>query len=136
MIRETALPESRSLRDGVVERTIAPARVKVLSLLPDGMHVTTAMVATYFQVGIKAIESLVVDHRQELESNSYQVLTGAELTSFQGGQWNSITLAGPRALLPAHRPQRRHAAPGQRSRTSGAYVPARHGVHHPHGACG
>ena len=34
------------------------------------MHVTTAMVATYFQVGIKAIRSLVVDNRAELEASA------------------------------------------------------------------
>jgi hypothetical protein len=34
-------------------------------------------------VGAKAIESLVLDHRQEMEANGYRVLTGAELTSFK-----------------------------------------------------
>lgn len=83
VINDAVLLESRSLRASIVERTEALDRVKVLSLLPDGMHVTTAMVAAYFQVGIKAIESLVVDHRQELEANGYRVLTGTELTSFK-----------------------------------------------------
>lgn len=71
------------MRDGVAERTEALDRVKGLSLLPDGMHVTTAMVAAYFEVGLKAIESVVVDHRAELEGNGYRVLSGAELTSFK-----------------------------------------------------
>ncbi|MBA2945351.1 restriction endonuclease [Streptomyces sp. PSKA28] len=83
MINETALLESKSLRDSVLDRTEVLDRVKALSLLPDGMHVTTAMVAAYFQVGIKAIESLVVDHREEMTANGYRVLTGPELTSFK-----------------------------------------------------
>ncbi|WP_344524262.1 restriction endonuclease [Streptomyces albiaxialis] len=58
-------------------------RVKTLTLLPDDLHMTTRMVAAYFGVGIKAIRSLVVDHRQELEANGYRVLTGAELSSFK-----------------------------------------------------
>jgi HJR/Mrr/RecB family endonuclease len=82
-IDEAALLESRSLRDSVAERAEVLDRVKVLTLLPDGMHVTSAMVASYFQVGIKAIRSLVVDHREELEGNGYRVLTGTELSSFK-----------------------------------------------------
>jgi hypothetical protein len=83
VINESALLESKALRSGVLERTDVLDRVKALSLLPDGMHVTTAMVAAYFEVGVKAIESLVVDHREELEANGYRVLAGTELTSFK-----------------------------------------------------
>ena len=83
MINESALLESKTLRDSVLERTDVLDRVKALSLLPDGMHVTTAMVAAYFQVGITAIRSLVLDHRAELEASGYRVLTGSELSSFK-----------------------------------------------------
>lgn len=83
MFNEAALLESRTLREGVRDRTDVLDRVKALSLLPDGAHVTTAMVATYFQVGVKAIESLVLDHREELEASGYRVLAGTELTSFK-----------------------------------------------------
>ncbi|MFE7324493.1 restriction endonuclease [Streptomyces sp. NPDC057565] len=96
VINDAVLLESRSLRASVVEQTDALDRVKVLSLLPDGMHVTTAMVAAYFQVGIKAIRSLVLDHRDELEASGYRVLTGTELSSFKelsGIQSRTRTLA-------------------------------------------
>ncbi|WP_328673857.1 restriction endonuclease [Streptomyces sp. NBC_00322] len=83
MIDQIALLESKSLRTSVATHTEVLDRVKTLSLLSDGMHVTTAMVAAYFQVGVKAIESLVLDHREELEANGYRVLTGTELTSFK-----------------------------------------------------
>ncbi|MEU3184969.1 restriction endonuclease [Streptomyces sp. NPDC006923] len=83
MINETVLLESRTLRDGVADRTDVLDRVKALSLLPDGMHVTTAMVAAYFHVGVKTLESLVEDHREELEANGYHVLTGSQLTLFK-----------------------------------------------------
>ncbi|GAA2945675.1 restriction endonuclease [Streptomyces enissocaesilis] len=83
MFNETALLESKSLRASVASRTEVLDKVKALSLLPDGMHVTTAMVASYFQVGIKAIESLVLDNREELEANGYRVLSGTKLTSFK-----------------------------------------------------
>ncbi|WP_326604792.1 restriction endonuclease [Streptomyces sp. NBC_01800] len=83
MISEAALLESRSLRDGVVDRTHVIDKVKTLSLLPDGMHVTTAMVATYFEVTETVIRAMVFDHREELESNGYRVLTGSELSYFK-----------------------------------------------------
>ncbi|MEV6167803.1 hypothetical protein AB0L99_06205 [Streptomyces sp. NPDC051954] len=52
MINESALLESKTLRGSVLERTDVLDRVKALSLLPDGMHVTTAMVAAYFGVTV------------------------------------------------------------------------------------
>ncbi|WP_336113233.1 restriction endonuclease [Streptomyces sp. PTD9-10] len=96
MINESALLESKSLRDSVLDRTDVLDRVKALSLLPDGMHVTTAMVAAYFEVSRKAIESLVLDHREELVATGYRVLAGTELTSFKevsGIQSRSRSLA-------------------------------------------
>ncbi|MFJ9704284.1 restriction endonuclease [Streptomyces sp. NPDC101234] len=80
----------------MLDRTDVLDKVKALSLLPDGMHVTTAMVAAYFEVSRKAIESLVLDHREELVANGYRVLAGTELTSFKevsGFQSRSRSLA-------------------------------------------
>ncbi|MFC7217176.1 restriction endonuclease [Streptomyces polyrhachis] len=104
MIHEAVLLESRSLRTSVCERTDVLDRVRVLSLLPDGMHVTTAMVAEYFGVGIKAVRSLVLDHRDELEASGYRVLTGAELSSFKElsyiqSQSASLAVFSRRAVL-------------------------------------
>jgi hypothetical protein len=83
VINESALLESKTLRDGVLERTDVLDRVKALSLLPDGMHVTTAMVATYFEVAETVINNLLSRHRQELESNGLRVLRGSDLREFQ-----------------------------------------------------
>ncbi len=104
VINESALLESRTLRDGVLERTNVLDRVKALSLLPDGMHVTTAMVAAYFEVGLTAIRSLVLDHRAELEANGYHTLTGSELSSFKElsglqSRTASLALFSRRAVL-------------------------------------
>ncbi|PAZ09353.1 restriction endonuclease [Streptomyces sp. SA15] len=104
MINDSALLESKTLRDSVLDRTDVLDRVKALSLLPDGMHVTTAMVAAYFQVRVKAIRSLVIDHRAELESNGYHVLTGTELSAFKAlsgiqSRTPSLALFSRRAVL-------------------------------------
>lgn len=104
MINESALLESKTLRDSVLERTDVLDRVKALSLLPDGMHVTTAMVAAYFEVGLEAIKSLVKDHRTELEANGYRLLTGEPLRSFKDlsgiqSRTGSLALFPRRAVL-------------------------------------
>ncbi|MFB7088807.1 restriction endonuclease [Streptomyces sp. NPDC056296] len=104
MISETALLQSAALRSSVLERTDVLDRVKTLSLLPDGMHVTTAMVATYFTVTVEAIRALVHDHRAELEASGYQVLTGPELSDFKQlsgirSHTRSLALFSRRAVL-------------------------------------
>ncbi|MGW6732149.1 restriction endonuclease [Streptomyces sp. NPDC055013] len=83
MINDSALLESKSLRDSVLERTDVLDRVKALSLLPDGMHVTTAMLAAYFGVTAEAIRQLKARHREELSSNGMVTLQGPELAEFK-----------------------------------------------------
>ncbi|MFF3407086.1 restriction endonuclease [Streptomyces sp. NPDC002742] len=104
MIDESALLESKALRDSVLERSEVLDKVKALSLLPDGMHVTTAMVAAYFGATMEAIRALVHDHRTELEANGYRVLTGSELSDFKQlsgiqSRTRSLALFSRRAVL-------------------------------------
>ncbi|MFF4505575.1 hypothetical protein [Streptomyces sp. NPDC001401] len=58
-----------------MERTDVLDRVKALSLLPDGMHVTTAMVAAYFGVTVEVIRQLKARHHEELSLNGMVTLT-------------------------------------------------------------
>ncbi|MEU8573850.1 restriction endonuclease [Streptomyces asoensis] len=83
MINESALLESRSLREGVLQRTEVLDRVKALSLLPDGMHVTTAMVAAYFGVTAEAVRQLKARHHGELSGNGMLTLKGSALAEFK-----------------------------------------------------
>ncbi|MFD3822196.1 hypothetical protein [Streptomyces sp. NPDC058625] len=69
MFKKSVPLESRTPRSGVLERTDVLDRVKDLSLLPDGMHVTTAMVAAYFEVAGTVVNNLLSRHRHELQSN-------------------------------------------------------------------
>ncbi|MGW1772279.1 restriction endonuclease [Streptomyces sp. NPDC002104] len=101
MINESVLLESRTLRTSVLERTEVLDRVKALSLLPDGLHVTTAMVAAYYEVGIQVMDALVFDHRDELTANGYRVLTGAELTYFK--QVSGLSSRAPAIALYSRR---------------------------------
>ncbi|MFD5665529.1 restriction endonuclease [Streptomyces anthocyanicus] len=110
MISETVLLESPALRSSVRDRTDVLDRVKALSLLPDGMHVTTAMVATYFCVTTDAIRQLKARHREELSSSGLRTLQGPALAQFKrdvlsrypGGHpqpRSSLTLYSRRSVL-------------------------------------
>ena len=79
---EVALLESRALRASVMNRTEALDRVKALTLLPDRVHVTTRMVAAYFEVGPKAVNSIIQRHREELEGNGFRIVTDREMLAF------------------------------------------------------
>ncbi|MET9507114.1 restriction endonuclease [Streptomyces flavidovirens] len=83
MANEATLLESRTLRDSVAQRTEALDKVKALSLLPDEMHVTTQMVANYFEVAEAVIRNMVNAHREELKSNGYRLATSEEVSVFK-----------------------------------------------------
>ncbi|WP_146258980.1 restriction endonuclease [Streptomyces tateyamensis] len=83
MTVDAVLLESPTMRARVGDRVEVLDKVRALTLLPDGVHVTTEGVAAYFEVPVQAIHSLVYDHRAELSSNGYGVLSGARLASFK-----------------------------------------------------
>lgn len=80
---ELALTESRTMRAATADRTDVLDKVKALLVLPDGLHVTTEIVADYFEVGVDAIESVIRRHRHELAANGMQTLRGPELREFE-----------------------------------------------------
>jgi hypothetical protein len=82
MLTEHVVLESRTLRSGMSARTDALDKVKVLRLLPDGLHVTIRMVAAYYEVSEKVINQLAHRHRDELIENGMVVLRGADLRTF------------------------------------------------------
>ncbi|MER7051048.1 restriction endonuclease [Streptomyces sp. NPDC000351] len=97
MISETALLESPALRGSVLQRTDVLDKVKALSLLPDGMHVTTAMLASYFEVTAEAVRQLAKRHREELTVNGMTVLRGADLRQFESDNMSLSLASYPQA---------------------------------------
>ncbi|MEW2293384.1 restriction endonuclease [Streptomyces sp. NPDC006743] len=97
MITDSALLESRTLRHSVMDRTDVLDRVKALSLLPDGMHVTTAMVAAYFDVTVEVVRQLTRRHREELQGNGMVVLRGPDLRKFESDNMSLSPVGYPQA---------------------------------------
>ncbi|MET9222408.1 hypothetical protein ABZX65_27090 [Streptomyces sp. NPDC003300] len=103
-LHELILTQSRIAREQYGNRVDVLDKVRTIPFLPDDLHVTTEGVAAFFDVGIKAIESLALDNREELDRNGYQVISGSELTSFKEvsgirSRARSLALFNRRTLL-------------------------------------
>lgn len=81
---DLALTESRTLRTQHVAKVDVLDKVKALTLLPDGIHATTEIVASYYEVTPEAIKKVVQRNREELTENGLHVLRGPELREFEG----------------------------------------------------
>jgi hypothetical protein len=103
-MNELALTESPLLRAQYADRVDVLDKIKALVFLPDGMHVSTELIADYYEVGVDAIESVVRRNRAELEANGYRVLRGQELRDFEtvnltGSKRRAYALFDRRAIL-------------------------------------
>ncbi|MFC4495541.1 restriction endonuclease [Streptomyces ovatisporus] len=95
MVHEGALLESQTLRASVAERTEALDKVKALALLPDGLHVTTRMVAHYFEVAEHVVNRLMQRHRDELTKSGMRTLRGSDLALFKRDILSSFSESYP-----------------------------------------
>ncbi|MGW5520022.1 hypothetical protein [Nocardia africana] len=77
---DLTLSSARAQRDSLANRTDVLDKVKVLRTLPDDMHVTTEMVAEFYEVSRDAIWQLVKRNSDELASDGYRVLRPREVT--------------------------------------------------------
>lgn len=94
---ELVLTESRTMRTQTADRVDVLDKVKALTLLPDGVHATADGVASYYEVGVEAIKSLVKGNRAELSKNGYRVLRGAEFREFAGSRQDLANAFDPKA---------------------------------------
>lgn len=77
-ISETALTESATLREQYSDTSVLD-RVKVVPTLPDDLHLTTEMVATFYDVDKEVVNKVIQRNKDELSRNGLRVLKGAEL---------------------------------------------------------
>lgn len=72
---DLTLTSARADRDALADRTDVLDRVGVLRTLPDDMHVTTEMVAEFYGVPAKTIQTIVLRNADELDGDGYRVAT-------------------------------------------------------------
>lgn len=99
---DLTLPEARAERDTLATRVDVLDKVGVLATLPDNMHVTTDMVATFYEVDADAIRWHVKNNRDELDDDGYRVVTR---TMFER-EFGSLSNLDPRARSIALFPRR------------------------------
>lgn len=68
-------PHARSRRDALAARVDVLDKVGVLRTLPDDMHVTTEMVAAFYEVDRETVLTVVKRNRDEIEDDGYRVVT-------------------------------------------------------------
>ena len=78
--KSEVLIESKSLRESVIDRVDVLDKVKKLSMMPDDINASTEMVAEYYEVPIKTIQTTIVKNRNELNGDGLKVIKGTELT--------------------------------------------------------
>ena len=97
---DLTLPEARAERDSLAARVDVLDKVGVLATLPDDMHVTTDMVATFYAVDADAVRQIVVRNREELDDDGYRVVTRAVFESDIASLSNIDPRARTIALFP------------------------------------
>lgn len=70
---QNQLLENKQMREECISRVEVLEQVGGLLLLPNTEFATTEQVASYFGVGVEAIQSLIKDNREELLSNGGRV---------------------------------------------------------------
>jgi len=93
---DLTLAAARSERDALAARTDVLDKVGVLRTLPDDMHVTTEMVAEFYEVPEGTIRALVLDNRDEIETDGYRVVTRS---AFEGSYPKQLTSSASRIAL-------------------------------------
>lgn len=85
-MKENEILENVKVREGLIDQVEVLEKVKDLLLLGDSNFATVQQVADYYEVGIEAIQSLVKDNREELESNGMRLYKRAEILTVLEGQ--------------------------------------------------
>lgn len=91
-MRNEEIMERKDLREKLIENVEVLDKVKKVILLPYGECMTMQMVSDYFEVGEKAINSLMLRNKDELLANGLKILKGKELKDFKGKLQDEVTL--------------------------------------------
>ncbi|TCN51820.1 phage antirepressor YoqD-like protein [Rhodococcus sp. SMB37] len=97
---DLTLPEARAQRDSLTTRVDVLDKVGTLATLPDDMHVTTDMVATYYEVPIDTVRSVVKLNREEIDDDGYRVVSRTDFERSFGDLSNLDPRARSIALFP------------------------------------
>lgn len=78
------LYENKDVRNKNIEKTYILEKVKRLACLGSTDYLTVNLVARYYDVSIKTIQSVIRNHNEELVSDGIKVLSGKEVEELFG----------------------------------------------------
>lgn len=102
------LIESRTMRDQHVYRDEVLEKVKIIPTLPNTVEITTEMAATYYEIPVDTIRTIIKRNREEFNDyGEMRILKGKALKDFKTEVQdellfkgvNSLTLLNRRGLL-------------------------------------
>lgn len=102
MPADLTAPEARAERDALAHRTDVLDKVGVLRTLPDDLHVTTDMVASFYEVPIETIKTVVKRNREELDDDGLTVIDREDFAlrfNLNPGRVSAFMLYPRRAVL-------------------------------------
>lgn len=80
---EQVFLESKTLREGFVDNVDIIDKIKSIAYISNDLVVNVEMVADYYEVSKKAINTIIERNREELEEDGVMVLKGRELKEFK-----------------------------------------------------
>jgi hypothetical protein len=84
--REVMLTESKTMREGYIKEEQyydVLDKIKAIPYMTDDMVVSVEQVANYYEVTKKAIDTVILRHRDELEEDGITTMVGDELRKFK-----------------------------------------------------
>lgn len=91
-MNDLALVESKSLREEKINDVEVLDKVKTIKYMTDSMIVSVDQAAEYYEVGKKAVTSIIQRHDEELKFDGLKVLKGDELKKFKTKLQDEVTL--------------------------------------------
>ena len=89
-MQDLTLPTARTERDQLAARTDVLDKVGVLRTIPDDMHLTTPMVAEFYEIDVDVVRQLVSRNRAELDSDGFMTVTRADVSDKLSLTWSEL----------------------------------------------
>jgi phage antirepressor YoqD-like protein len=87
---EVQLMESKDARNTLIDRVEVLGKVKLLTMLPDDLHVTTQMAANYYEVDLEAVRKILQRHRDEFITDGVTLLRDNDLQQYKKGYGQNV----------------------------------------------
>lgn len=89
-LNEISFVEDKNVRDQYINKTEVLNKVKLLTLLPDGEHMTIRQISEYYEVGIDVVRKVIQRNKLELEGDGLKTLLGEEFRNYKSSIGHNV----------------------------------------------